>query len=285
MLKEGIKLFSESSNLENEHSKVMISSGIHKIENNIELKYKTGTFIPKEPWNSLSNYEKSVVWGDENHSEYDKYSFISIIKIPEEILEPFTDLRTALIEKKELNCIQKIKNQKNCHLGKELLKEYLTLYGTPFDEIFIGINPPNLRTVTYDPRDSHKKYIGLHLDNWHNRPLNERHFSPKRICINLGIEDRYFLYINLPLKKIYEELERVNSNDPRRFEVSSALGLAFMEEFSNYPILRLKISPNEGYIAPTENIIHDGSTSESTSFDISFHVHGEFNQKSKLYTK
>jgi len=278
MLKEGIRLYNEFATPRQKHSKVMISNGVYYVQNDRDLiaSYKLGSFIPNQPWRILSSKEKNIVWGNEEYFNLDSNSFISFIKIPDEILEPFNELKTALIEKKSISHLEYLRNSTNCQLGKELLKEYLTLYGTPLNQIFVGINAPNLRTVTYDPRDPNKKHIGMHLDNWYNKPLNERHFSPKRICINLGIEDRYFLYINLPLKKLYEELERVDSNDPRRFEVSSALGLAFMERFRNYPILKLKISPNEGYIAPTENIIHDGSTRGSSNFDISFHIHGYF---------
>ena len=83
----------------------------------------------------------------------------------------------------------------------------------------IRVNAANRRTVTVHPGTA--RFVGLHVDNWTRLPLNQRHTAPRRICINLGNEARYFLFVNL------------------------------------------------SYIAPTENIIHDGSSVGARGHDVS----------------
>ena len=45
---------------------------------------------------------------------------------------------------------------------------------------------------------------------------------------------------------------------PRRF---SLIGREFMERFPDVPVVRCRIGPGDAYIAPTENLVHDGSHS------------------------
>jgi len=41
---------------------------------------------------------------------------------------------------------------------------------------------------------------------------------------------------------------------------ASLIGKSFMSTFPNYPVVRVRLRPGEAYIAPTENILHDGSS-------------------------
>jgi hypothetical protein len=42
------------------------------------------------------------------------------------------------------------------------------------------------------------------------------------------------------------------------------LVLKFFKSFPKYPVVRLTINPSETYIAPTQNVIHDGIGSSTT---------------------
>ncbi len=97
-----------------------------------------------------------------------------------------------------------------------------------------------------------------------------------RISINLGKNDRHFLFINLTIRQIYQSLEIENKkgfSDYTKMELAQM----FFNTNKQYPVLKVRVQPYEGYIAPTENIIHDGSTEESNASDISFTVRGNFN--------
>lgn len=49
---------------------------------------------------------------------------------------------------------------------------------------------------------------------------------------------------------------------------------AFFQAYSNEVVFRLRIKPLEFYVAPTENMIHDGSTLGQTSSDKAVFVRG-----------
>ena len=49
----------------------------------------------------------------------------------------------------------------------------------------------------------------------------------------------------------------------------------FFDRFSDYPVFMLSIEPGEAYIAPTENIIHDGSTYFKQHCDIAAVILGQ----------
>jgi hypothetical protein len=143
----------------------------------------------------------------------------------------------------------------------------------------VSLNSPNLETVTFD--SSRQRYIGLHLDSWDLMPLHKRHQSTNRICINLGLEDRFFLFINLTLMDIFHALNHADNGIFQRrnlwahlrckfrnsfaYENKDLARLSppiliqeFMKRFPFYPVIKVRIAPGEAYIAPTENMIHDG---------------------------
>jgi hypothetical protein len=274
-LKEGIKLILK----DDDHPRLTISHGTWRVNASIKnaKSYYHNAIIPKEPWREISDMEYSILTKIDDNTQITEGSFISIIKIPDEILEPFKVVKNAIREGLTRDYVNYlILNDTNCLLGKEQILKYIERYGSHLGKVYIGTNPPNLLSVTYDPQDKEEKLIGLHIDNWYRNNLQERHLSPRRICVNIGVEERYLQFINLPLKALFEALENENSEDQRRFSASSLLGHAFLERFPEYPVVRLKVSPNEAYIASTDNIIHDGSTQYSSKLDIALHIHGNF---------
>lgn len=56
----------------------------------------------------------------------------------------------------------------------------------------------------------------------------------------------------------------------------NGIGSAFMIRSPNCSVVRLRIRPKEGYIAPTENIVHDGSSEGTVSPSSQFIVMGNF---------
>ena len=56
-----------------------------------------------------------------------------------------------------------------------------------------------------------------------------------------------------------------------------------MRAFPDYPVVRLTIRPGEAYIAPTENLIHDGSTLGMTSPDLALHMIGALTPNGKIH--
>jgi len=119
--------------------------------------------------------------------------------------------------------------------------------------------------------------FGLHFDRWDRLPVDELEVSSNRVSINLGPSDRYFIFLNQTASGMAAILERENLHVERDVR---AIGRAFMSAFPDYPVVRLRLRPGDAYIAPTENILHDGSSAEvrETNHYLSFRGRFDFAQ-------
>jgi hypothetical protein len=151
----------------------------------------------------------------------------------------------------------------------DAVRETASSMGQVLQEPRICINPPNLRTVTRDSGEG----IGLHVDEWFRSRTGPRAERPGRLVLNLGRQARSFFFINIPVDKMrsYIEINRLPENLG-----GSEIGQCFMQSHPRYPVIRLTIAPGAAYIAPTENLVHDGSSAGNSNVDIAAHVLGFF---------
>ena len=94
-------------------------------------------------------------------------------------------------------------------------------------------NPANLKTVTVNRNIG--RYNGLHVDDWDRLHLDSRHLATNRICVNIGQDDRYFLFLPFSLMDIAKVLSEEMAPGwevPRRYTM---IGRQFMERFPGGP--------------------------------------------------
>ena len=134
----------------------------------------------------------------------------------------------------------------------------------PFHLHCIAANLPNVEMVACDitrlPEDftiPEKKYMGMHNDGTQFMTLHTTYKHGNRICINLGEETRYFLYINLSMIQVHNMLKEVT--DISKVDVYN-VAETFFKHFPDYPVIRMAQEFGQYYIAPTDNCFHDGST-------------------------
>lgn len=118
-----------------------------------------------------------------------------------------------------------------------------------------GRDEPGRLTMTMAVHENAR--VGLHFDRWDALPLEDLDTATNRILINLGPSDRYFLCINHSAANMAFLLRQAGMEMPPDVE---SVGKAFLASFPDYPVMRLRLRPGEAYIAPTENILHDGSS-------------------------
>jgi len=140
----------------------------------------------------------------------------------------------------------------------------------------VSFTPRGVPTSTYD--GNQKRYRGLHVDNW-TMPvchLRERSTSSLRLGLNVGSHSRSFVFINLTIATMFDLLSRdpdsfphreVEYSDQHRNHNASSFTEAFMQRFIDYPVIRVELPPNYGYLAPVNNIIHDGYALHNQSTD------------------
>jgi hypothetical protein len=144
----------------------------------------------------------------------------------------------------------------------------------PLLPLGFGRNPAGFLTVTFDA--AAERFIGLHVDDLDALPIARRADSTARLCVNLGTSERYLLFVNVGLARMAALLSALDPATDFGAWRSTPLIHAFLERFPCYPLVRLAIRPGEAYIAPTENMIHDASTSTMQAMDEQVTVRGGF---------
>jgi hypothetical protein len=255
--------------------------------------YEANTTIPLKPWRSLlpadpilaapdsheftpSSSIRSLLPADPILAAPDSHEFtpsssIAIISVPPSLLDaarsidPGPDRRTA--EREVLEFADSLKGDES--VETRLLGAYSREWG--------------LVTTTLNPRTS--QYIGLHLDSFYSHPLETRHLSPNRLCINTGSESRFLLFINLTLQQMHEVLlEQLDKGIAHTWDETN-VGNTFMRHFPHYPVIKVLLQPGEAYIAPTENLIHDSTTEGMSAPDVTVTLLGAFVPSNRSYQR
>jgi hypothetical protein len=236
------------------------------------LFYRDGARIPRPSWRSLTPDDQKALIAESCPALYG--TAISVVRIPSQLLYPFRGLRAAAAEYRSMDKLFAIISSGAAAHGISAISDYLRDFFQPstveddcVPEGGILPRPPGLETVSVDT-DRHA-FLGLHVDNCYDFALDRREYSPNRACVNLGSEDRFFLFMNISLRQMCKLM-----NDDLSGEKM------FMARFSSYPVVRVRIHPGEAYIAPTENIVHDGSSIDMNTTDITLSFRGRFNLSS-----
>jgi hypothetical protein len=135
------------------------------------------------------------------------------------------------------------------------LAEQWTIARTP-RELGLGHNPPGMLTVTRDPQSG--LLVGLHVDTFESYN-SDRTSAGNRLSINIGRGPRYFLFVphDYPALACAGAQSRAQSVVRRFFECRP-----------DTAVVRVCINPGEGYVAPTESIVHDASSIDSGDRDV-----------------
>lgn len=226
--------------------------------------------VPIFPFRLASNNEILEILTDDINAPIS--STIGIINIPEEITATIRG-----IDFSEVNNFHVIYNTSNYKEGIKKIAKYISRYLKTIERFQIHniiMNKPNLKTLTIDKENG--KFIGMHIDSWDLLKVTERINGTNRLCINLGNDKRYFLFVKYSCIKMYEMLnfkQDLYKLEYKPYEIINA----YFKQFPNTKIYAIKLEPNEAYIAPTENIIHEGSSFGTKFIDLNLTFRGFFN--------
>lgn len=253
---------------------VRLSAGTQSANELGPSEYAERSFVPRLPWRAPTDAEWAALTRPGTEIEWPG-GHIAVFRVPDAVLEPFAPLRELCREERDLH---RLVAAGEGVAGRAALIEAtryaLTLAHPQHPEIDAPAVhakiPPGAPTMTTG-RD--RRLTGLHVDSWYRRELDGRAGSPNRISINLGSRDRHFLCVNLPLRALAESA-------PEAYEGVKAISFTmprdFLRDNPDYPVLKLTIAPGQAYIAPTENIIHDGYAEQAGEIDLQFTCRGYF---------
>lgn len=164
---------------------------------------------------------------------------------------------------------------------KELINFSLSVVGTipgitlkEFRSCDLVLTPAGEISTAYDYEQ--QEYLGLHIDTHDNITHASRPEAFMVMGLNMGEGDRYFHFVDLTFHEI---ISRLNRNDLLAEEGEpmpvSTIVATFFKANPNYPIYRITIPPSCGYLARTQNLIHDGATNMQEE-DIALLISGNF---------
>ncbi|HKU39365.1 MAG TPA: hypothetical protein VJR89_14505 [Polyangiales bacterium] len=253
------------------------------------LEYVHGAIVPDERWRKPTEAECDALLASGPHA-WDIAADVGVVRISDAVMAPLeaileqTGARSALEPgRQELHVRHPAWARAYEALIDHVAARFALRPHTPRVDRFAA-GAPGLRSVTRDTviGRKEKSYVGLHLDSWEKVPAFQQRGERNRICVNLGREDRYFVFVNLSLRKLRELL-----GAPAEPESPYArdLGPDFLKAYPQYPVIRLRLRPREAYIAPTDNLLHDGSSVCRSSPDLALHLLGYFVMRKHLHER
>jgi len=258
------------------HDTVQLSAGTQPANDAGLPGYAERSFVPRPPWRLPDDEEWAALTepGDGLEPPGDR---VAVFPVPESVLEPFVHLRALCYEADNLKRLHALGDDV---IGRTALVEAARYALSLADPNRSDLEGPGLHakvapgtpTMTTG-RDG--RLTGLHVDSWYRRAIEGRASSPNRISINLGVQDRHLLYVNLPLRSIVARMAGIHGA-ARVEDISFAHPREFMRFLPGYPVVKVTVAPGEAYIAPTENVIHDGYQERIGGIDLQFTCRGYF---------
>jgi len=275
-LKAGLKVYLDKDIF---GERILLSSGASRVDILNGIPCKSPTYIANKPWRRPTEAENEILMANKN--DLSDFQIVGLVRIPDKLASQFRKLNLADCKNhSDVNAISSTNEYKQAVADTIFYYEKFASIKNSSIPHNIYIGDANLINNTFNQKE--KTFIGLHLDSF-ERASDTREGARNRICINLGKEHRYLQFYNLPFDQMTELLgmEKV----PRNGNPYGVLH-TFFERFPSYPVVRIKINPYEAYIAPTENIIHDGSTEGTTHLDVNLAIRGYFKipQQKKLFS-
>lgn len=241
--------------------RVTLSAGVVDIGGSASvgnIRYGDVAHVPATPFRRPTAEELACLCPTPAESFGDSREFVGVVALPRELLAPIheqlrgADTMEAYVHRAAGDAFAAALSACVVALWPHCTTDRgLQMIGTDF-------SVPGLVTTAMNKEAWHRQ--GLHLDFW---PDADR----VRLSLNLSTEPRYFLYVNLTSHTLGLDRGRPTWAEDTQ---------AFFEANSSYPVVRVRIDPGEAYIAPTNHLLHDGSTLGKQRPDITFSMLGQF---------
>ncbi|MFC0186433.1 hypothetical protein SAMN04515674_10686 [Pseudarcicella hirudinis] len=274
MLQEGIKIYFDFQ--EPLEHRIWLSGGTESVKgrSTADYPYSELAIKPMKPWRAPSEKEIKMLVANDVPKNEDFSSNIAVTKIPEELIKQLQELGVSDLKSKE-SVLSFYKTQAY-EKSFELIDEFVCKYQFSAEKkayYNYFVDQPDLDVVTLN---YNKERVGLHIDNRDQLSVYDSQNGTSIFLLNLSSEDRYFLFVNQSASNIIDWIQdKKGEKLPGNYTVEY-INKDFSDCFPEYNVVKLRIKPYEAYIAPAENIIHDGSTEGSSLPGLKFMAGGYF---------
>ncbi|MGH8052240.1 MAG: hypothetical protein ACREPB_16390, partial [Arenimonas sp.] len=228
--------------------------------------YDANGYVPIQDWRPLARSELELLaQGREDNSDAEH---VCIWKLPDEVNAFFDNFRSSISKYNDERAVGNLFSHRNYKRGRGQLIDMMRTAGVSNLYTLGHCVGPAGRVSTSIRNDG--KFVGMHVDTYLNYTVDSRKAGfPCRMAINLGTEPRHLHFMNLSMHQIARELHSENQD-------ANALAADFLRLNQNYPVIQVEVLPGEVYTAPTEILIHDGTTLHKTSIDVTTTLLGDF---------
>jgi hypothetical protein len=236
--------------------------------------YRPGGFLPKEDWCAPSEQEIGVLTDFAGLSKASHT--VRLVEAPAALLE--LGRRLGLSRMTHQGDVQRLAIGRSGEFSE--FKAQAKAFGESLLDRREGFSSQSvrceshtgLRSSTLDQKSG--RYVGLHIDDWDRLPMRARENSRSRLILNLGEEPRFVVFINLSVSTMARMVASAVETGSQE-EAFDRLGDFFLH-FGSYPVTRLRVDPGEAYIAPVDNLFHDGTTIAKQAADVTHSMLGHF---------
>lgn len=243
--------------------------------------YEEDAWVAKRDWRALNPEEiKNLQSGGDRND----YNTVYLGDIPEKVKEIFQQTGISDSKNRE-EVLEKLANNpgRTGELNTAINVWLASFSGDkPFHFHCIGSNFPNIEMVACNTtklpagfKPSDIRYMGMHNDGTAQMTIYTAHRFGNRISINLGKDTRAFLFVNLSMVQAINMLKKKMDVKKSHVNIANIPGF-FFKHYPDYPIIKVQQKPYQYYIAPTDNIFHDGSTLGNKALDITMSYFGGF---------
>lgn len=201
--------------------------------------YETGAVVPADDWEPVTEQGLASLRSSTDHTAD------TVIEL---VRTSIPDLTTATVQERE-----------------EAAAKLVTGYqAAPVPRLLATATAqPGQRTTTEDGRT--RLRIGIHVDNWDRLTYADRQHGRHRLGINLGPAHRYLLVADHDIQQICQQLHQETSIDLSHHYPHTDDLRRYVAAGRPLRVLRIRLDPGDGYVAPTELTPHDGSTLGATA--------------------
>jgi hypothetical protein len=231
-------------------------------------------FIPRDDWRALTASELEALSASQCRPVPDS---VSIFRISPRVRESFW-ASTAQSVCTPNPTIGPEERKKALWACAESVVEAVSEFGITANSLRscdIQITPSRSRSTSFD--HTRGEFIGLHIDNHDKLLLGRRRDAFQLLCLNLGQAERHFQFVNLGISDLVAHLDTDAVDAEARYGKAWQLTSDFFQKWPNYPVVRVTLPPNYGYIAVTQHLIHDGATNSAGHPDVALLLAGHFN--------
>ena len=235
----------------------------------IDVIYVDDAYVPKANWSASKLSPSKVTCTEPSNT-------IAVIQIPQEVFKAFRNSGVHEIQTSEDRiCVEQSISFKNAVAQFTNFARQFHVEERDIIHNGLAVHLPGKTTTTYERHN--QLFVGLHVDSWDHRTLGQRRDSRNRICVNIGKKNRFLICVPSELVGLAMRISPAGHVLDSNFRNVNRIVTSYLDQNQDLPIFRIGIRPGEAYIAPTENMIHDGSTLESDCIDVNYTLRGLFN--------